>query len=67
MADPEAGFGVGGGGGEGLRGHPDPNIAKQNYWLKHAKLNFNFKTTSISNKIEYSIDCLQSAFALKFV
>ena len=45
----------------------DPNIAKQNYWLKHAKLYFNFKTTSMSNKIEYSIDCLQSAFALKFV
>ena len=56
----------GGWGGRG-RGHPDPNIAKQNYWLKHAKLYFNFKTTTMSNKIEYSIDCLQSAFALKFV
>ena len=41
------------------------NVARQNYWLKHAKLYFNFKTTSMSNKIEYLIDCLQSPFSLK--
>ena len=40
------------------------NVARQNYWLKHAKLYFNFKTTSMSNKTEYLIDCWQSAFLL---